>query len=151
MRFLHAASVVSTAMVKFMFSPPLSYGFGHNYWQTAALTALGGSLSVLIFYPTGVTLLEWIRKRAMRRRARAIAQGRAPRRIFTRMNRVILRMKQGYGLQGLAFALLPLISVPITALLAAKYFRKDKGTMLQLVAAVVAWALILSGLWKLII
>lgn len=151
MRFVHAASVISAAMVKFLFSPPISYGFGHNYWQTVLLTTIGGWLSVALFYPAGLTVLKWLRKRSLRRRAKAIAQGRPPKRTFTRMNRAIVRMKKEYGMQGLTFALMPLLSVPVTALLAAKYFRKQKGTMAGLMGAVGIWSLILSGLWKLIV
>ncbi|MCB0773588.1 MAG: hypothetical protein KJZ58_07335 [Flavobacteriales bacterium] len=144
----HAMAVMSAGMLKFLFSPIVSYQFGHNYLETVLLTGLGGGLGMLIFFRGGQQVLEWFRKRSLRRRAEAVAQGKPAKRVFTRSNRMIVRLKGMYGLYGVAFILTPILSVPLTALVAAKYFRHDERTLPALLSAVVVWSFLLSALWK---
>src|SRR5690606_40093290 len=49
----HAMAVMSAGMLKFLFSPIVSYQFGHNYLETVLLTGLGGGLGMLIFFRGG--------------------------------------------------------------------------------------------------
>lgn len=139
---------MSAGMLKFLFAPIVSYQFGHTYLQTVLLTAAGGCLGSVIFFRGGRQVLEWFRQRALRKRSVAVAAGKEPKRRFTRTNRFIVRVKHRYGLGGLAFILTPVLSVPVTALLAAKYFRRDPRALSTLVIAVITWAFLLSALWK---
>ena len=59
-----------------------------------------------------------------------------------------MRVNHGYGLVGLAGIAPPILSVPITALLAAKYFRHDRRTLPFLIASVVLWSFVLSAGWR---
>ncbi|MBS1547155.1 MAG: hypothetical protein JST38_13545 [Bacteroidetes bacterium] len=148
MNALHAIGVMTAAVLKFFFSPIASYRFGNGFWETVLLVGLGGCIGALAFYLGSAPVLEWFRLRRLRNRARALARGQRPKRIFTRSNRLIVRMKRGYGMQGLVFLLPPLLSIPITAVLAAKYFRTDRRTLPFLLIAVVAWSVVLSAAWK---
>lgn len=150
MKLGHAVMVMVAGIVKFLFSPAVSYGFKHSYWETFFLTAAGGCLGMALFFLSGRQVLEVLRKRRLRKRALAISRGQRPKRIFTRTNRTIVRLKQAYGPQGVAFLLTPLLSVPLTALVAAKYFHNNKRTLPILMAAVVVWSLVLSVAWKFI-
>ncbi|HMN04370.1 MAG TPA: hypothetical protein PKD45_01480 [Flavobacteriales bacterium] len=144
----HAVAVMSAGMLKFLFAPIVSYQFGHSYLQTVLLTAAGGSMGAVFFFQGGRQILEWFRKRTIRRRARALAAGHKPKQIFTRTNRFVIKVKQRYGLGGLAFIFTPFLSVPVTALLAAKYFRHNPRTLSTLLTAVVIWSFVLSAVWK---
>jgi len=148
MQALHAITVMSAGMLKFLFAAIVSYRFGHTYLETVLLTAAGATVGILVFYLGSARVLEWFRRRYMRKRASDIARGIKPKRIFTRTNRMIVRMKQGYGVHGVAFILPPLLSVPLTSLLAAKYFRHDKRTLPLLLSSVVIWSFVLSAIWK---
>ncbi|MBL0128889.1 MAG: hypothetical protein IPP83_15855 [Flavobacteriales bacterium] len=55
-------------------------------------------------------------------------------------------MKRSYGMFGLA-VMPPILSIPITAVLAAKYFKHDRRTLPVLVSAVVVWSVVLSTAW----
>lgn len=147
MDLLGAFSVVLTAMVKFLFAGLLSYSLGHGIGLTIVLTALGGLVGMLIFYFTGTQVLEFLRRRQVRRNAERVARGLAPRRNFTRTNRWIVRVKQRYGIRGLAAIAPPTLSVPVTALLAAKYFRHQRSTLPTLLLAVAVWSVVLSVAW----
>ncbi|MEO8589844.1 MAG: hypothetical protein ABI432_10775 [Flavobacteriales bacterium] len=137
-------------MLKFLFSGLVSYSVGNTFIETVLLTALGGCLGTILFYYTGKRLIEWLRLRYVRRVAQRIAQGLPHRRIFTRTNRWIVRLKKRYGVRGLAAFALPLLSVPITAVLAAKYFRHDRRTLPTMLSAVMVWSVVLSVAWSFI-
>jgi hypothetical protein len=146
MEALGVATVLGMSIVKFILAAPVSYGFQHTYWQTVLLLMIGGSIGIGAFYMLGVRLLEWLRLRALRRKLTRIAAGKPPRKAFTRTNRFIVRVKLRYGLIGLAI-MPPILSVPITAIIAAKYFRHDRRTLPYLFVSVAAWAFVLSTAW----
>ncbi|MBP6390698.1 MAG: hypothetical protein KA175_09825 [Flavobacteriales bacterium] len=147
MDLLGYLSVMAMSIVKFFFSALYSYQFGNTYLETVLLTGAGGAIGMLVFYFTGTRVLEWFRLRYLRRAALAKARGQQPKRIFTRTNRGIVRIKHGYGMIGLAAIAPPILSVPITAILAAKYFRHDRRTLPFLIGSVVLWSFVLSAGW----
>ena len=59
-------------------------------------------------------------------------------------------MKKNYGVRGFAAFALPLLSIPIAALLAAKYFRHDRRTLPTMLSAVMIWSVVLSVAWSFI-
>ena len=139
-------AVLGTSVVKFVLAAAVSYGFNHTFWETVLLLSIGGALGTTAFYRAGVGVLKWLHARAIRNRDRRIAKGLAPKRVFTRSNRFIVRVKRSYGLFGLAI-MPPLLSVPITALIAAKYFHHDRRTLPVLLTAIAGWSLVLSVAW----
>ncbi|MBK8500559.1 MAG: hypothetical protein IPL52_17495 [Flavobacteriales bacterium] len=139
-------TVLAMSVVKFFFSALVSYGFDHTYWQTILLTAIGGCGGTIAFYRVGRRLMEWLRLRYVRRRKERVLKGLALKPIFTRTNRWIVRVKSSYGLLGLA-VMPPILSIPITSVLAAKYFKHDRRTLPFLLSAVLAWSVVLSTAW----
>ncbi|HRF80552.1 MAG TPA: hypothetical protein PL070_10750 [Flavobacteriales bacterium] len=148
--FLSAITVVATAMVKFLFAGLVSYGLGHGFVKTLVYTAIGGSAGMLTFYFSGKGLLEFFRKRYLRRVQERVAKGLPPKPIFTRTNRLIVKVKRRYGIIGLASFAPPTLSIPITAVLAAKYFRHDRRTLPSLLVSVLIWSVVLSTAWSFI-
>jgi hypothetical protein len=142
--------VLLTSMVKFLLSAPLSYGLGNSFVETLVLTSIGGCVGTIVFYFTGGRVMEWFRKRHLRRVAKREAKGLPPKRIFTRTNRLIVRMKSGYGIKGLALIVPTILSIPIGTVIAAKYFRHDRRTLPVLLSSVVLWAVVLSVAWSFI-
>lgn len=146
MNAVGAISVLFMSVIKFMFAAPVSYGFNHSYLQTMVLLAIGGSGGTLIFFLLGKRVMEWFRLRYVRKKSERLARGLPARSVFTRTNRWIIRMKRSYGMFGLA-VMPPILSIPITAVLAAKYFKHDRRTLPVLVSAVVVWSVVLSTAW----
>ena len=146
MDVLGATTVLAMSVVKFLFAGLISYGFEHTYWQTILLTAIGGSVGTVAFFLLGKRVTEWFRKRFANKRAERFAKGLALKPVFTRTNRWIVRVKHSYGLLGIA-VMPPILSIPITAVLAAKYFHHDRRALPVLVSAVVAWSVVLSTAW----
>lgn len=143
-----AISVILTSAVKLFFASPLSYALGHTVFQTIALVAIGGCLGVLVFFFSARFVLAAFRRRYLHRVAQRVARGLPPKPIFTRTNRGIIRVKQGYGFLGIAVVGPPIISIPIAAVLAAKYFKHDRRTLPTMLVAVVAWAFLLGGVFS---
>lgn len=148
MKALHAITVMTAAILKFTISAFVSYQFGNTFWQTVLLIAAGGCIGAIFFFLAGAGVLEWFRQRRIQKQKRNSARGIAPKRIHTRTNKAIVRLKHGYGLQGLVFIAPPILSIPITALLAAKYFRHDPRALPLLLISIVIWSLVLSAAWK---
>lgn len=147
---LEILTVIATAMVKFMFTGLVSYGLGNTFWETLAYTAIGGCIGTVLFYLTGTRALEWFRLRHARRMLERKAKGLATKKVFTRTNRTIVKIKQRYGMPGLAGLALPVLSIPITSLLAAKYFKHDRRTLPTLISSVLVWSVVLSIAWSFI-
>ncbi len=146
MTVVSVATVLVMSVLKFFISGLVSYGFDHTFMETLLLTAAGASVGTFAFFRLGKRVIEWFRLRYVRRRAERLARGLAPKRIFTRTNRMIVRVKRSYGLLGIAL-LPPILSVPITAVIAAKYFRHDPRALPVLMSAVIAWSVVLSTAW----
>jgi hypothetical protein len=120
--------------VKFLFAPLTIYALGYTFWQTIIISVFGGWLGVIVFYYSGSLIFNWLGK---------FQRKKSPKK-FTKRNRFVIWLKNGFGLNGIAFVL-GFGSIPIVCLLAAKYFRSDKRTIYYMMASVIAWSFVLTG------
>lgn len=63
-------------------------------------------------------------------------------RIFTRANRRIIRIKQRFGLTGIAL-ITPIIGTPVGAFLAEKFYKNKRRVVIYLSFSVIFWSLLL--------
>ena len=143
-----AVSVLLTSSVKLLFAGPLSYSLGHDMLTTMVLLSAGGMLGMTVFFLSAKGLLELFRRRYLKRVEERAARGLPPKPIFTRTNRFIVRVKRSYGVWGIAAVGPAIISIPISAVLAAKYFKHDRRTLPIMLGAVVVWSIGLSLVWS---
>jgi hypothetical protein len=61
-------------------------------------------------------------------------------RIFTKFNRRVIRIKQRFGLAGIAFITPVFLSTPVGAFLAERFFRKKRKIIIYLSVATLFWA-----------
>ncbi|NNE55508.1 MAG: hypothetical protein HKN32_05775 [Flavobacteriales bacterium] len=108
-----------------------------SFLEIVVIVGSGASLGVAIFYFFGDKIFSYLDSK----------RKNAPKR-FTRFNRFITKVKMRYGLKGLLL-LCGLISVPISSLLAARYFRSDT-TLPLLVMSFWIWAVFLTSISYLI-
>ena len=132
------------SIVKFLFTPSLMMAstaadkdswLGHDwsFLEIVGITTTGAALGVFLFYSFGERLFAYLDSNRTK-----------PRKRFSRGSRFIARIRGRYGLTGLLL-ICGLISVPISSLLAARYYRSNT-TMAFLVMAFAAWAVVLTGL-----
>jgi len=125
------------SMVKFLFTPSAMFldpTEDYSFFTIVLTTSSGAAVGVLVTYGFGKRLFVYLSMRAKRRGAK----------VFSASRRRIVRIKNKYGIFGLML-ISGLISVPITSLIASKYFNHKKETPFLLILAFFAWSILLTG------
>ncbi len=65
---------------------------------------------------------------------------------FTRKNRFMVRVKTSYGLWGIVIATPVILTIPIGAFLANKYYGRRKHVVKYMIISIVSWGVVLSGI-----
>lgn len=130
----------SLAIIKFLAVPWLMIlGAGKGFIETVLVATTGAAIGVYLVSFFGDKLFHYLSSRAIRRGIK----------VFTSSRRRLVRIKTKYGLRGL-MVLGGLISVPITSLLATKYFHHERHFRLKVVFGFFIWAIVLSSLAEVI-
>lgn len=153
--------VVVISGIKFLFAPFISVGYGFNYFQTVMFTTLGGIAGLFFFY----YLSKWLIRLYFRicpvviayfggEEARVALQksqcGKADRKKFTRKNKTIVNLRQKYGLIGIILLTPVLLSIPIGAFLAQKYYSRKSHILFYLSLSVLLWSFFISSFYFLV-
>lgn len=129
--------------VKLLFAPGTSVASGLSLGQTILVTSAGGITGILFFYYLG----QWLMARlgAYSERLRILRKQPAQqKKLFNRKNRFIITIKRRYGLIGLALLTPCIISIPIGAVVAARFYHHDRLTVPLLIISVILWSVGLS-------
>lgn len=141
--------------VKFLLAPFEAERQGMNFVQAFAVTTAGGTLGIFLFYYAGGLIASWWGhnvakiKSFFTRRPLSDFEGEN-KRIFTRGNKRIVRIKQKFGLAGIAFITPCLISIPIGTLVAVAFYPKRKIVLIYLLVSLLLWSLVLNYIAQLI-
>jgi hypothetical protein len=128
------------SIVKFLFVPSLMIARGASFPLTIITTTAGAFLGIQMFFHFGKFLMRhWSAWMA------TLRPNRPPRPTFTPGRRRLVRMRDRFGILGLLL-ISGLISVPISAMLAAKFYNRIPGVTAWLTLAFAAWAVVLAGL-----
>ena len=137
MEFYHFILYGMLAVVKFVITPFTIYATGKDsiqFGEVVLTTGTGAAFGVLLFYYGGTYLFKWT----------GHLKSKKKKPVFTRGRRRIVFIKNKFGLIGF-IAISAIISVPITSLLAAKFFKHNRYTPLWLICGFMLWSLILSS------
>jgi hypothetical protein len=155
---LELLSVVVLSGIKFLFAPIISIGYGYNFSQTILMTSIGGILGIFFFY----FLSKWIIKKyylycpdivsyfageEAKQRLIQSQCGRKKKKTFTKRNKFIIKMRKNYGFLGIILLTPVLLSIPIGAFLAQKYYSKNKNILVYLSLSVTIWSACLSSMY----
>jgi len=137
--FWEILTVMLISSTKHVFGPPSGYVAGFNMLEVILYTSIGGIAGVFFFMYFASTMkkgyLWYLKKR-----------GKTPRK-FTKTNRFIVRVKQRFGLYGLAFITPPIISVPIGAVIVATIYKNKVRAFTFLAAGVLFWSVVGSSIF----
>ena len=133
--FFEAGGWMVFSFIKFIVMPSTAIAAGLNPWRVFAYSAGGAAVGLLALQPVVRSL--FVRRAQVRRRKGKPA--------FTPNRRRIVRVKQNFGLLGIAF-LGGLVGVPVGALLAFKYFENRSDTLPVMILAYAAWSAFLTTL-----
>ncbi len=108
--------------------------FKYNFVKVMLVSCAGGITGNIIFTYLSATLLKWTHYYRQKRNIH--------KKIFTRSTRRMINIKHRFGLAGIAF-ITPIISQPIGAFFAEKFFKDKKKVIVYLSVSVVFWAVTL--------
>ncbi len=101
------------AGTKLLIAPSIMLAAGTGILETIIITYIGSLLGATLFYYFGVAIFSWWDK--------LVGNDKVKKSIFSNRSRAIVKVKIHTGIIGIA-ALAPIISIPISALIIAKFF-----------------------------
>jgi hypothetical protein len=108
--------------------------FKYDFFKTIVVTSAGGIAGNIFFTYLSAALLKAIHNFRVKRNL--IHR----RKIFTKFNRRVIKVKQRFGLAGIAFITPLILSTPIGAFLAERFYKDKKKIILYLCGATLFWA-----------
>ncbi|MCH1574833.1 MAG: hypothetical protein L7S67_01030 [Flavobacteriales bacterium] len=133
--FFEAVGWMLFSFIKFIVMPSTAVAAGLNPWWVFTYSAGGAALGLVALQPVVRSLFDW-RSRVRQRKGKPA---------FTTNRRRIVRVKQNFGLIGIA-VLGGLVGVPVGALLAFKYFENRSETLPVMILSYAAWSALLTTL-----
>lgn len=121
--------------------------FEFSFMETILWTNVGGLAGIYFFAFLSQKLLSWWKRTFRRSNKKILEDDQQSKKIFTRRNRRIVRVKQKYGLAGIALITPFLLSIPVGVFLVVRYYRSSKSKFLYLVAANLVWSIIYTGFY----
>jgi len=106
--------------------------FKYNFIKVILVSCAGGITGNIIFTNLSAVILRWMHAYREKRNIK--------KKIFTKSTRRMIRIKHRFGLAGIA-AITPLISQPIGAFFAEKFFKDKKKIILYLSISVIIWSI----------
>jgi hypothetical protein len=137
-----AIPVILLSAFKFLPCPSLAVVMGFSFWETLLITVPSGIAGTAFFFLTANFLMERSRKRKLN----AVQQGKRKVRQFTWINKVLIRIKQRFGLIGIALITPSVLSIPLGSIVMAKFFKHKKEALPALMASVAFWGVVLTFL-----
>ena len=129
--------------IKFAMTFPIAViQFQFSFTETILWTNLGGVLGICFFAFLSERAIAWWNRTFGKRRKERRMHSASGKRIFTNKNRRIVRIKQRYGLLGIAISTPFLLSIPVGTFLVVRYYRLTTRGIAYLVAANLLWSVI---------
>ncbi len=145
--------IIFLSSIKFAISPFFSIlQCEHSIAKTILLTSVGGTIGILAFAFLTKPISDAFNFLVNNARQNSslkkfIPQSRKNKKqkcIFSKKNRRVIRVKQNFGLFGVA-AITPIIlSIPVGTFIAVKYYRLKVKTLLFLISSIIFWSFVLT-------
>lgn len=134
MNILTLVGLFLLSATKCLMAPGAILAAGYSNFETIIIASLGSIFGCIVFFKFGGWLFEKIDR---------LFPSKKKKRAFTKKNRIIIKFKNSFGVIGMAI-LIPIISIPVSALISAKYFRDDKRAIPAYAATSILWAVTLT-------
>jgi len=134
-------TILSSGVKFAMTFPVVVMQFKFTFLETILWTNVGGILGIYFFAFLSEKLIAWW-NRTFRKKRSSPGYRNRDKKIFTRRNRRIIRIKQRYGLLGIAVTTPFLLSIPLGTFLVVRYYRTRKIKFTYLIASNLVWSVI---------
>jgi hypothetical protein len=145
---LEITEVFLLSTVKFFFAVPLALKQGLSYWQTVITTTSGGLVGIFLFYYLSPGIMKFLNflYHGIRQILgfNDLRLSYKKKKHFTRRNKFIVKLRGKLGVFGIVAFTPILLSIPLGAILANKYYRHNKLILPFLCASVLTWSLLLT-------
>ena len=121
---------------------PLALTLGFSFFEAVVVTSLGGFTGVLIFVGISDFLIKKFKVLKHKQHPEKVVRTK---KIFTRKNRLIITVKQRFGLLGIAGLTPFLFSIPIGCFIATRYFKDKQKVIIYMFASVLLWSISISS------
>jgi hypothetical protein len=141
--FLKILSVFISSSIAFgKLGMPMAVAvFKDNFLKVILVSCTGGIAGNIIFTYMSAAILKGIHKWRVKRHLIH------KKKIFTKFNRRIIKIKQRFGLMGISIITPPLLSTPLGAFLAERFYRDKKKVIIYLSISTICWSFILYFLF----
>ena len=134
--------------VKFGMTFPLAImEFKFSFFETVLWINVGGLAGIYFFAYLSEGLNRWIEKKVRAWRKDKKEKEEKKKKVFTKRNRRIVRIKQRYGLIGIAASTPLLLSIPVGVFLVVRYYPRNKSRYLYLVGSNLVWSFIYTSFY----
>jgi hypothetical protein len=150
--------VILLASVKYFLTLPYAMIIGLDFYQALISVLIGGIGGFLFFYYLSkrvIVLIDFLKPKLCRIMPVFIKvrfhlfcermASKKPAKLFTRKSRFIAKVKTTYGFWGIIIATPFILTIPVGAFLANKYYSKRWQTVPFMIMSIVSWAAVLSG------
>ena len=120
--------------------------FNFGFAETVFWTNVGGLAGIYFFAFLSRKLIAWWKK-LFRKSKWYIQKDQRAKKVFTRKNRRIVRIKQKYGLFGIALITPLLLSIPVGVFLVVRYYKSSSTKFIYLITANIFWSIIYTGFY----
>lgn len=130
MQWMALGTVFFAAMVKFLFSPAIGPALNLSFFETYFSNLAGALISMMIFYFAAEFFLKRSHEKKVKKYQEAIDSGMIiqPKKVFTKRNKTIIRVKNKIGMIPFCFWAPLFLSIPIGSIITAKFYGKRKMT-----------------------
>ncbi len=111
--------------------------FKYNFFKVFVVTVTSGCFSNVLFTYFSAAILKWWDRYKDKK------QLFAKKKIFTKTNRRIIKIKKRFGLVGLAFITPIFPGIPVGAFIAERFYKDKFKVIMYLNGAVVFWSIAL--------
>ena len=126
-------TIMVASSFKMLFGVPLAIATGYNQLESIIIASAGGIIGVVIFTFFSQWIINVIEKFGSKKEKR----------IFTKRNRFIIKVRQRFGLIGLAF-IAPNLTIPVGTFVLVKYFKSRRKIILYESLSVIFCAVVTS-------
>jgi hypothetical protein len=110
--------------------------FKFNFLQVFIVSNIGGVGGTIFYTYLSAGILKWWDRYKHKKLTRK------KKKIFTKGNRRIIRIKQKFGLLGIAILTPVLLSIPLGAFLGERFYKKKGKVILYLSVSCVIWSVV---------
>lgn len=132
-------TIIFLCTFKYAATFPLAiYVMKMSFTETLFYTNVGGIIGAVVFVFFSDLLIRmynkyWPESLKIKRKAK---------RIFTKRNRLLVKIRKRYGLYGIVVLSPVILSIPVGSFLMVKYYGTHKSNIIWLIAGQVFWSLV---------